>query len=196
MLPDVIRTERLVLRPWSFDDTGDVLLYGNDVEWSRYLRIAQPYLLEDARKFIATQLLLNRRGHPSWAIEHEARVVGGINLRLLSDDHIGVLGYSIARAVWGRGLATEAARAIVDAAFECCPKLACVRALVDARNLASVRVLEKIAMRRQGVLRLNRLGTDGLVDEVWCEISRSEWEANGRLGDEAPDPISGGAGSR
>lgn len=177
MLPEVIRTERLVLRPWSFEDSGDVFLYANDVEWSRYLRIAQPYSLEDARKFITTQLLLNRQEHLSWAIEHEARAVGGINLRLLSDFRIGVLGYSIARAVWGRGLATEAARAIVDAAFDGCPKLACVRAMVDARNVASLRVLEKLAMRREGVLRLNRFSNAGLVDEVWCEISRSEWEA-------------------
>jgi RimJ/RimL family protein N-acetyltransferase len=182
MLPEVIRTERLVLRPWSLDDTEDVCRYANDVEWSRYLRIAQPYSLEDARRFITTQILLNRHEHPSWAIEHEARVVGGINLRLLSDLRIGVLGYSIARAVWGRGLATEAARAIVGAAFEGCPKLAHVRAMVDARNLASLRVLEKIAMRREGVLRLNRLGNDGLVDEVWCEISRSEWEAERAAG--------------
>ena len=107
MLPDVIRTERLALRPWSFDDTGDVFLYANDVEWSRYLRISQPYSLEDARQFIAAQVLLNRRAHHSWAIEYGARVVGGINLRLLSDLRIGMLGYAIARAVWGRGLETD-----------------------------------------------------------------------------------------
>ena len=183
MLPEVIRTERLVLRPWSFDDTGDVFLYANDVEWSRYLRIAQPYSLEDAREFIATQVVLKRQEHPSWAIEHEARVMGGINVRLLSDFRIGVLGYSIARAVWGRGLATEAARAIVDAAFEGCPKLVCVRAIVDARNRASLRVLEKVAMRRrEGRSSVEPFGNDGLVDEVWCERLRSEWEAERAAG--------------
>jgi RimJ/RimL family protein N-acetyltransferase len=182
MLREVIRTERLVLRPWSFDDAGDVVLYANDVEWSRYLRIAQPYSLADARKFIARQVSLNRHESPSWAIEREARAVGGINLRLLSDFRIGVLGYSIARAYGGRGLATEAARTIVDAAFEGYPTLTRVRALVDARNLASLRVLEKIAMRREAVLSLGRLGPDGLVDEVWCAISRSEWEAEQATG--------------
>jgi ribosomal-protein-alanine N-acetyltransferase len=182
MLPEVIRTGRLVLRPWSFDDVRDVFLYANDVEWSRYLRIVQPYSLGDARKFITTQRLLNRREHASWAIEYEGRVVGGINLRLLSDLRIGVLGYSIARAIWGRGLATEAARGIVDTAFDGCPTLACVRAMVDARNVASLRVLEKLAMKREGVLRSNRSSNDGLVDEVWCEISRSEWEAERAAG--------------
>ena len=182
MLPPVIRTERLVLRPWSLDDAGDVFLYAHDAEWSRYLRIAQPYSPEDARTFITAQMSLNRHEHPSWAIEYGARVVGGINLRLLSDLRIGVLGYSIARAVWGRGLATEAARAVVGAAFEGCPPLACVRAMVDARNLASLRVLEKIAMRRETVLRSNRASNDGLVDEVWCEIARRDWEAERQAG--------------
>jgi RimJ/RimL family protein N-acetyltransferase len=70
----------------------------------------------------------------------------------------------------------------VRAAFESCSRLARVRALVDARNLASLRVLEKIAMRREGVFRLNRLGNDGLVDEVWCAISRREWEAEQAAG--------------
>jgi ribosomal-protein-alanine N-acetyltransferase len=182
MLPEVIWTERLVLRPWSFDDAGDVFRYANDVEWSRYLRIVQPYSLEDARRFVTTQLLLNCQEHASWAIEYEGHVVGGINLRLLSDLRIGVLGYSIARAVWGRGLATEAARRIIDTAFDGCPTVACVRAMVDARNVASLRVLEKLAMRREGVLRSNRSSNDGLVDEVWCEISRSEWEAERAAG--------------
>jgi ribosomal-protein-alanine N-acetyltransferase len=181
MLPEVIRTQRLVLRPWSLHDSGDVFLYANDPEWSRYLRIGQPYSLEDAQKFITTQMLLNRQQHPSWAIEHEARAVGGINLRLL-DLRIGMLGYSIARALWRRGLTTEAARAIVDTAFEACPKLARIGAMVDARNLASLRVLEKIGMRRESVLRSNRVSKDGLVDEVWCEISRTEWEADRAAG--------------
>jgi len=32
-------------------------------------------------------------------------------------------------------------------------------------------------MRREGVLRSHRFSNDGLVDEVWYEISRNEWEA-------------------
>jgi RimJ/RimL family protein N-acetyltransferase len=37
-------------------------------------------------------------------------------------------------------------------------------------------------MRREGILRSNRFSNDGLADEVWCEISRSEWEAERAAG--------------
>jgi RimJ/RimL family protein N-acetyltransferase len=177
MLPELIRTERLILRPWAFDDVPGVVLYADDEEWSRYLPIPQPYAEADARRFIATQVLLNRQESPSWAIEHETRVIGGIDLRLLSDVRIAEMGYAIARAFWRRGLATEAARAVVNSAFAAYPNLVRVRAMADSRNVASIRVLEKIGMRREGVLRSNRCVRDQVVDEVWCGILRSEWQA-------------------
>lgn len=89
------------------------------------------------------------------------------------------MGYSIARAFWGRDLATEAARAVVDAAFEMCATLIRVRAMADARNLASIRVLAKAGLKREGILRSNRFVHGQPVDEVWCGILRSEWESRG-----------------
>ena len=178
MIPDRIQTERLMLRPWVFEDLGDVLLYATDEEWGRFLPLPQPYGEEDARRFVATQVLLDWHKHSSWAIEHQGSVLGGINLRLLSGGRIGEMGYSIARSHWRRGFATEAARAVVNSAFHSCPDLLKVRAMADARNQASMRVLEKIGMQREGVLRLNRLNHGQLVDEVWYGLLRSEWAAD------------------
>jgi RimJ/RimL family protein N-acetyltransferase len=177
MLPEVITTERLTLRPWAFGDVSDVVLFADDREWSRYLPISYPYGESDARQFIATQVLLNREEHPSWAIEHEGRVIGGINVRLLSSLRIAELGYSIARTCWRRGFATEAARAIVDATFLACPSIVRVRATADARNVASIRVLEKIPMKREGVLRSDRFIRDEPIDVVWCGVLRDEWQS-------------------
>src|SRR3954464_2114356 len=114
MIPPAIRTKRLLMRPWGFEDVRAVFDYAADREWGRYLPVPNPYAEEDARKFIATQVLLNRQQHPSWAIEYLGRAVGGINLRLLADQRIGEMGYSMARPLWGRGLVTEAAAAILD----------------------------------------------------------------------------------
>lgn len=150
--------------------------YADDKEWSRYLPVPHPYLDADARKFIAAQVLQNQQDHPSWAIEHGGRVLGGINLRLMENFQIGEIGYSIARAFWGRGLTTEAAGAVVRAAFDACPQLVRVRAMADARNVASTRVLEKIGMKREGVLRSNRFVRGERVDEVWFGVLRAERE--------------------
>ncbi len=117
MLPDIIEMARLRLRPFCLQDVDDVLVYATDPEWARYLPVPQPYTQADAVKFIAGQVLLDREVHPAWAIEHAGVVIGGINLRFHFDHHVGEMGYSIARSYWGRGLATEAARAVMEAAF-------------------------------------------------------------------------------
>ena len=181
MCPDVIKTERLVLQPWSFEDVPDVLSYAADEEWGRYLPVPRPYGEADARRFVAAQVLLDREQHASWSMRHDGRGVGGINIRFSSEFRIGEVGYSVARAFWGRGLATEAARAVITKAFEAYPQLMRVRAMADARNIRSHRVLEKIGMVREGLLRQNRLVRGSLLDEVWYGVLRPEWVERARL---------------
>ena len=131
--------------------------YAPDADWARYLPVPQPYGEADAHRFIASQILLDREQHPSWAIRCDGRTVGGINIRFFLDFCVGEIGYSIARSLWGRGFATEAARAILAAAFREYPQLMPnTRAMADARNAASHRVLEKLGMTREGLLRKNR----------------------------------------
>lgn len=178
MIPDTIATARLQLRPFRLRDVDEVLVYASDPEWARYLPVPQPYTKAAAEKFLAGQVLLDRASHPAWAIAHAGVVIGGINLRLHCDQSIGELGYSIARNYWGRGLATEAARAVMDAAFTMYAHLHRIRAMADARNVGSLRVMEKLGMRREGVLRQNRRVRGEFIDETWCGVLRSEWEVH------------------
>jgi RimJ/RimL family protein N-acetyltransferase len=75
-------------------------------------------------------------------------------------------------------LATEAARAIMEAAFAAYASLHRIRAMADARNIGSLRVMEKLGMVREGVLRQNRLVRGEFIDEVWCGVLRPEWEVH------------------
>jgi [ribosomal protein S5]-alanine N-acetyltransferase len=177
MLPGIIETARLRLRPFRLQDVDDVLVYATDPEWGRYLPVPQPYTQADAEKFIAGQVLLDHEVHPAWAIDHTGAIIGGINLRFRYDHQIGEMGYSVARSYWGRGLATEAARAVMEAAFTTYASLNRIRAMADARNLGSLSVLEKLGMVREGVLRQNSLVRGEYIDEVWCGVLRPEWEA-------------------
>lgn len=178
VLPQVIATERLILRPFHFDDVDDVYGYAQDPEWSRYLRILpRPYEREHAQQFIARQVLLDRVTHPTWALTLEGVVVGGLNLRFDIPQRSAELGYSVARPHWGKGLCTEAARAVVDAAFGAHPDLVRLHARADADNLASQRVMEKIGMVKEGVLRSSRVERGEVIDEARFSILRREWEA-------------------
>lgn len=178
MMPEFIQTTRLGLRHWRLSDVDDVLAYAQDPEWSRYLHaLPVPYTRRDAEEFIARQVLLEPTSHPAWAILLDDVVVGGINLRFHFDHRVGELGYSIAREHWNRGYVTEAATVIVDEAFRTYPDLMRVRAFADARNTASQRVMQKLSMKKEGILRQNRLERGVLVDEAWFGVLREEWGA-------------------
>ena len=176
MLPDTITTERLNLRPHRLKDVEQVFAFAKDPEWAQYLPVPQPYTYQDAEKFIAGQLLLDQKEHQAWAIELNGTVVGGINIRFNFNRHLGEMGYSIARTCWGNGFIPEAAQAVISTAFSTYPDLNRIRAQADSRNSGSLRVMEKLGMRREGKLRQNNIIRGEFIDEVWCGILRSEWE--------------------
>ena len=110
-----------------------------------------------------------------WAITHEGSVCGFTSL-FLDGSGSAEVGFGLARALWSRGLATEAATAVVAHGFSECA-LARIWAFADIRNEASWRVLEKIGMRREGVLRSRRVLHGERVDDVFYAVLREEWRS-------------------
>jgi ribosomal-protein-alanine N-acetyltransferase len=87
-----------------------------------------------------------RHGFCFWAVteKESERLIGSCGLAYQLDGGLPIeFGYTLARAYWGRGLATEAAGACLRYVFENLP-LAEIHASVDSRNVASQRVLEKV----------------------------------------------------
>lgn len=83
----------------------------------------------------------------------DGAAIGAVTIGIDSFEHRRAeLGYILRRDAWGHGYGTEAARLARDFAFD---HLGAVRlwAVSDPDNPASSRVLEKIGMRREGVLR-------------------------------------------
>ena len=95
----------------------DVLAYATDPEWALYVPVPQPYTKADAEEFLTRQLAQDSNKRVSWAIEYTGSAVGGINIGLDLENRVGTIGYSIARRLWGLGLTTEAAGAVIDASF-------------------------------------------------------------------------------
>ena len=84
------------------------------------------------------------------------------------------LGYCLDDAAWGHGYATEAARALLQWAFDTLD-LNRVQAETDTRNAASARVLEKIGFVREGTLREDCV-VNGEVSDSWVYgLIRREW---------------------
>jgi RimJ/RimL family protein N-acetyltransferase len=99
-----------------------------------------------------------------------------VTLDIDRENLIVALGYGIGRPWWGLGLATEAARAAMDYAFRSLGAEK-VWARADPLNLGSVRVLEKLGMQQEGLLRKHQLRRGERVDRVYYGLLREEWEA-------------------
>jgi ribosomal-protein-alanine N-acetyltransferase len=86
-----------------------------------------------------------------WVLEYgpDARVIGTVGASF--DEHGAEIGYVLARAYWGCGLAAEAARAVFAAIREI-DGIYRVWAVCDIDNTASARVLEKIGLRYEARL--------------------------------------------
>jgi RimJ/RimL family protein N-acetyltransferase len=155
-----------------------VFAYAEDPKWARHLAAVVPwkYTRRDAEEFVAQSVLTSWDTNPIFAIEFDSRVVGGINLRIRQPHETAELGYSIAVPHWGKGLVPEAARAVVDWGFEEYG-LAKVYATADLRNVRSHRVMEKLGMVREGVLRSHAKVRGERRDEVVYGLLREEWEA-------------------
>lgn len=174
--PPTLRTERLLLRPFRLTDAEDVYAYANDEEWSRFLaRAPWPYTRKDGEEWVARCVLTDWRTRPQFALELDGAAVGGVNVRIDPEAAVAELGYFIWSAHWNKGLMTEAARAVLDWTFES-HAVEKVYARADARNEASLRVMEKLGMRHEGTLRSQRVHRGERVDEVYYGLLRGEWE--------------------
>ena len=174
--PTTLKTERLLLRPFALSDVDAVLEYARDPEWAEFLlgAVPQPYTRRNAEEFIAGRMLASGNQF-SWAIVLEGACVGDITMRVDSEHERGEIGYSLAKAHWGRGLTVEAARAVVDWGFAE-RGLHRISSNADVRNRWSWRVMEKLGMTREGTLRSHRRLRDERVDDVYHGLLREEWE--------------------
>jgi RimJ/RimL family protein N-acetyltransferase len=147
-----LETERLSLCPWEADDWLDFRAIAADPEVMRYIGDGTPWPLERSRQFVERQIsLFGERGFCLWKLLPKAGggLIGFCGLQPLqmepTTEEIEI-GWWLARAWWGRGLATEAARVAMRDGFERAD-LRRIVAIAQPANTASVGVMRKLGMR-------------------------------------------------
>jgi len=171
-----LHTDRLLLRRFRPDDVDDALAYRDDPELARYLpHIPQPFTRADAEAFVARNIDEPWDLLPTFAVVLENTVIGTVNLDIDPTHRTANLGFALARAHWGKGLATEAARAVVAWAFSSLD-LAQLTAAADARNLRSRRVLTKLGMQLETILVSHERARDGVFDTARYLLPREAWQ--------------------
>jgi RimJ/RimL family protein N-acetyltransferase len=178
-------SERLRLRAFAAADADPMTsLAGDRAVAATTLSIPHPYTRGDAERWIASHLEAWVEGAGlSLAITRidDETLVGAISLMLDGNHRRAELGYWIGQPFWGRGYATEAARAMLDFGFGSMG-LNRIFAHHMRDNPASGRVLGKIGMTREGVLSQHVLKWDQFRDVVLYGLTRERFLASKETG--------------
>jgi RimJ/RimL family protein N-acetyltransferase len=167
-------TERMVLRPLALDDVDTLVALDTDPEVTRYLTGGRPStrdeVVDRVRRRIGRSWMGDARGTEEFigwfGLVPSATTAGEYEV-----------GYRLRRAAWGRGLATEGTRALIDLAFT---ELGATRIWAEtmAVNTRSRAVMERCGLR---YARTFHVEFDDPIDgtelgEVEYELTRAEWE--------------------
>lgn len=145
-------TPRLILRRLTCGDLRDFQAYRHDPEVARY----QGWVPTDDH--VAADFLAEMGGVPLFlpgvwvqlgiADRDSGTLLGDIGICVAMDGQAAEIGFSLSAGAQGRGLGTEAIRETVALLFEHTGVTRIV-GITDARNRASIRLLERVGMRRQ-----------------------------------------------
>lgn len=154
--PRILRTSHLTLRPLFSEDAAALHRIYQTEGVLRYFPNPVPPALERVQRFIAGQQdHWEKYGYGDWGIlpDNEAEIIGWAGLQYLPELDETEVGFLLDRPFWGRGYASEAARASLTFGFANFD-LQQIIALVHPENLASIRVIEKCGMSFQDMLSL------------------------------------------
>ncbi len=143
----ILRTQRTYLKEFTNSDIDSLASLLADPEVMRF-SMTGPMTKEETQKLLRSWIENYKIAINSpWAIIYEEQLIGfaGFDVRIVEEQEKRQITFRLMRDYWGKGLATELAKALKDYAFS---KLMLNEfiAIVDPNNLASIRTLEKIGM--------------------------------------------------
>ncbi len=188
-----VETSRLVLRRFTPDDLDVLMALDNDADVMHFLNNGAPVERTEVAEALEHWIAAygDAPGLGFWAADDNRTgdFVGWFHFR--PSDHAGAtepeLGYRLRREYWGRGLAAEGSRALIDKGFE---ELDIGRVVAETMSVhaASRRVMEKAGLRLVRSFRADwpvPIPGDEHGDVEYA-LDRTEWEARQRAADRPP----------
>ena len=175
----LIETDRLILRRMMVKDYEDMYLYARRSDVTKYLTWkshTSPMYTKEYLEYIATKYSLGE--FYDWAVidKREQKMIGTCGFtRFDFHSNSAEVGYVLNPEYWGKGYATEAVKAVVKFGFE---TIGVVR--IEAKymegNAASRRVMEKVGMSYEGMMRSALLVENEYKNIGVCSILLDEYE--------------------
>jgi [ribosomal protein S5]-alanine N-acetyltransferase len=169
-------TERLVLRRARIADVGDMHHVLSDPAAMTYWSTPPHQCEAETEAWLRSMIESPRELNDDFLVEYRGKVIGKMGAWRLPE-----FGFILAPEVWGRGLASEALKAFLAYIFTR-PDVEVLRADVDPRNSASLRLLERHGFVRTGYARNTWHTHIGACDSVYLELARAFSPAQTRIG--------------
>jgi|GEM_PF-268051 len=165
-----LETEHLYLRKVVPADVQDIARIALNPEVTKLTGMFSPMKTVEEVAAFTSKVLIGENGQPSqyplvWAVvdKQQQGVIGIIAFVAYSERHArGEIGYAFNQEFWGKGYATQAAQAVIAYALQ--QGALRIYATVDPENGASERVLQKIAMTYEGLMRSYMIINNKRVD--------------------------------
>ena len=149
---EVLRTERLVLRPWRAEDVDEVTRAHQDEEMLRWLPVPSPFTRDDAVALVARTTRGREEGTGMLTVlEAGGRLVGSAGLHFPQTLLGPMVGYWVAPWARGQGYAVEATAALAEWAFRHGANR--VHLMADVANVPSQEVARRAGFREEGTVR-------------------------------------------
>lgn len=157
-----IKTGRLLLRKFQPSDAEEIFAaWTSDERVAKYTSWYAHEKIEDTRAYVKYMVSRDELSDYNWIIELNHKIIGSISVCYADDDlEIAGIAYALGYDYWGKGYVTEAAGAVIRFLFDEVHYRKII-AGCDSENIGSARVLEKVGMKREAVLREHIKRKDG-----------------------------------
>ena len=178
----LLKTKRLLIRPYKDSDLEPLFAYRNDPEVAMYQGWDIPYPREKAIKEVSGPEVMvptepSGRFKAALELKSTAEMIGDIGFVLAEDDALQAhVGYTLARAYWQQGFATEAVQNVMAYLFDEL-NLNRIIAETDVLNEPSWRLLERLGFRREAHLVESTWSKGAYESEYHYAMLKREWEA-------------------
>ncbi|MEO1139092.1 MAG: GNAT family N-acetyltransferase [Pseudomonadota bacterium] len=166
----MIRTARLVLRPAQPDDLDDLHAIFSNPRAMRYWDRPEHTDIAETQAFLNAFMTNDHDASEEYILEFRGRCVGKAGMWKKPE-----VGYILHPELWGQGLTLEAMQAVVPRIFARFADLPALTAECDPRNIASIKLLEKLGFRQTGFAEKNfDYGGLEMCDTTYFELDRAD----------------------
>lgn len=166
-----IETPRMIIRSFTPDDAVDLYdILGDEITMEN----CEPaYDFEKTERFL-TSFCIERHGAAAVVHRDSGKVIGYILFHELGEG-VYEMGWFFNRNFWGKGYAYESCKAVIDHAFAELKAHKIFAETIDAAK--SVRLMEKLGMRREGIQRSQTRDSHGCWADLYMYgLLREEWK--------------------